>query len=160
VLGAVGIRREALERGLVLVEELLARGEELLADVLVLIVGQHRHRADDPDGAPHDREGRAHDLAVALLGHEAAPRLHEPAVVHVLGAAEDLTRPRAHLPLEEVAEGLLDDVADLGEVALADAADLDQRRAALRVEPGTIDGRPHDFSGTPASSSRSVITPE
>src|ERR1700737_3528581 len=160
MLGAVGVGREALQGGLVLVEELLARGEELLPDVLVLVVGQDRDRADDPDRPPHDRDGGAHDLAVAPLGHEPAPRLHEPAVVHVLGAAEDLSRPGAHLPLEEVAEGLLDDVAHLGEIALADAADLDERRAALRVEAGTIDGRPHDFSGTPASSSSSVITPE
>src|SRR4029077_17252434 len=35
VLGAVRVGREALERRLVLVEELLARGEQLLADVLV-----------------------------------------------------------------------------------------------------------------------------
>src|SRR6266481_2580439 len=160
VLGAVRVGREALERRLVLVEELLARGEQLLADVLVLVVGQHRDRADDPDGAPESRDGGPHDLAVALLGHEAAPRLHEPAVVHVLGAAEDLARAGADLPLEEIAEGLLDDVPHLGEVALADAADLDERRAALRVETGTIDGCPHDFSGTPASSSSSVITPE
>ena len=31
-----------------------------------------------------------------------------------------------HLPLEEIAEGLFDDVADLGEIALPDAADLDE----------------------------------
>jgi len=53
-----------------------------------------------------------------------------------LGAAEDLARAGADLPLEEIAEGLLDDVPHLGEVALADAADLDERRAALRVETG------------------------
>jgi len=81
-------------------------------------------------------------------------------MVHVLGPAEHLAGPRAHLPLEEIAEGLLDDVADLGEIALPDTADLDEGGAALRVETGAIDGRPHDFSGTPASSSSSVITPE
>ena len=78
----------------------------------------------------------------------------------VLGAAEDLARARAHLPLEEVAEGLLDDVADLGEVALAHPADLDERRASLVVEPRPVHRRPHDCVGSPASSSRSVITPE
>src|SRR6185503_6432664 len=160
MLGTVGIGRQPLQRRLVLVEELLAGGEQLLADVLVLVVGQHRHRADHAHRAPHHRDGGAHDLAVALLGHEAAPRLHEPAMVDVLGPAEYLARPRADLALEEIAEGLLDDVADLGQIALADATDLDQGRATLRVEAGTIDGRPHDFSGTPASSSSSVITPE
>jgi hypothetical protein len=78
----------------------------------------------------------------------------------VLGAAKHLARPRAHLPLEEVAEGLLDDVADLGEVSLAYAADLDEWRASLIVEPRPVHRRPHDWVESPASSSRSVITPE
>src|SRR6266536_1232609 len=68
-------------------------------------------------------------------------------MMHVLSAAEHLAWPRPHLALEEIAEGLLDHVAHLGEVALAHAADLDERRASLVVEPR-------------ASSSSSVITPE
>ena len=78
----------------------------------------------------------------------------------VLGAAEHLARPRAHLPFEKVAEGLLDDVADLGEVTLAYAADLDERGASLIVESRPVHRRPHDCGESPASSSRSVITPE
>src|SRR5437764_851855 len=125
VLRAVRVRGDALQRRLVLVEEALAGGEELLADVLVLVVGEDGHRPHQPEGPPHDGEGCSHDLAVAFLGDEASPRLHEPAVVHVLGAVEDLPRARAHLALEEIAEGLLEDVTHLAEIALADAPDLD-----------------------------------
>ncbi len=81
-------------------------------------------------------------------------------MMDVLSAAEDLTRPRAHLALEEIAEGLLDHVAHLREIALPDAADLDERGAALRIEPRPVHRRPHTFPGTPASSSSSVMTPE
>ncbi len=109
VLGAVRVRRHTLEGRLVLLEEALTRGEELLA-----------------------------------VRDEAAPRLHEPPVVDVLGAAEDLARPRSHLPLEEIAEGLLDDIAHLGEVAFSDTTDLDERRASLAIEPRPVHGRPHD----------------
>ena len=79
-------------------------------------------------------------------------------MVHVLRAPESLARPRPELALEEVREGLLDDVADPGEVALLDATDQDFRQAALGIEPGAIDGRSH--AGVPARSSRSVMTPE
>src|SRR5262249_110350 len=160
VLGAVRIGRHALEGRLVLLEEALAGGEELLADVLVLVVGQYGHGSNPPHRAPAHRERRAHDLAVALLGDEAPPRLHEPAVVDVLRAAEDLARPRPHLALEEIAEGLLDDVAHLGEVALAHATDLDERGTSLTVEARPVHCRPHDSLGSPASSSSSVMTPE
>ena len=94
------------------------------AIVLVLVVRQHGHRSQQSERAPGRRERGAHDLAVVLLGDEAAPRLHEPAVVYVLGAAEDLAGARAQLALEEVAEALLEDVADAREIALADASDL------------------------------------
>src|SRR6266481_3148200 len=160
VLRAVRVGRHPLERRLVLAEESLAGREELLADVLVLVVGQDGDGSDKPDGAPHDRQRRPDDLAVALLGDEASPRLHEPAMMHVLRAAEHLARPRPHLALEEIAEGLLDDVAHLGKVALAHAPDLDQRRASLVVESRPVHGRPHDWVESPASSSSSVITPE
>src|SRR5205823_3042700 len=90
-----------------------------------------------------------------LLGDEATPRLHEPAVVDVLRAAERLARPGAELALEEVAEGLLEDVADLREVTLADAADLDLGQAPLRIEPGAIDGGPH--AEEPASPPASAV---
>jgi hypothetical protein len=46
-------------------------------------------------------------------------------VVDVLGAVEGLARPSPELALEEVAEALLEDVADLGEVTLANAPDVD-----------------------------------
>src|SRR5712692_6585664 len=160
VLGAVGIRAHSLQRGLVLVEKLLARRQQLLADVLVLVVGEHRHRPHQPDRPPHHGHGGADDLAVALFGDEATPRLHEPAMVDVLGAAEDLPGARADLALEEVAEGLLHHVAHLAEVALADAPDLDEWRATLRIETRPVDRGPHAFSGRPASSSSSVMTPE
>jgi hypothetical protein len=52
-------------------------------------------------------------------------------MVDILGAAEDLARARAHLALEEVGEGLLDHVADLGEIPLPDAPDLDEGGTAL-----------------------------
>ena len=160
MLGAVRVRGDALQRRLVLVEEALAGGEELLADVLVLVVGEDGHRPHQPEGPPHDGEGCSHDLAVAFLGDEASPRLHEPAVVHVLGAVEDLPRARAHLALEEIAEGLLEDVTHLAEIALADAPDLDQGRAPLIVQSRPIHGGSHEGFGIPASSSSSVITPE
>ena len=78
-------------------------------------------------------------------------------MVHVLGAGEGLTRPRAELPLEEVAEGLLEDVLHTGEVALANAPDLDLGHAPLRIQPRAIDGGPHE---APARSSSSVMMPE
>ena len=80
--------------------------------------------------------------------------------MHVLRAAEDLTGARAHLTLEEVGEGLLDDVADLGEIALPDPPDLDEGGTTLGVQTRAIDGGSHLASGSPASSSRSVMTPE
>src|SRR2546425_10014352 len=64
-----------------------------------------RDGPEDPDGAPCDGERSAHDLRVVLLGDEAAPGLHEPAVVDVLRATERLAGPGAELTLEEVAEG-------------------------------------------------------
>src|SRR5207253_10348529 len=106
VPGAVRIGGHALQGGLVLVEELLRRREELLADGLVLVVAEDGDGPDQPERAPHDGHRGADDLAVALRGGEAAPRLHEPAVMHVLGAPEDLPRTRPHLAFEEVAEGL------------------------------------------------------
>src|SRR5207253_7722719 len=103
------------------------------------------------------RDRRAEHLAIVARRDEAAPRLHQPAVVDILRSAEDLTRTRAELPLEVVAEGLLDHVADLGEIPLADAPDLDVRRAAFRIESCAVDRGPH----VPlARSSSSVITPE
>src|SRR5437879_2097294 len=73
------------------------------------------------------------------------------------GAARVRARAGAEQPLEVVPAGLLDDVPDLREVALADAPDLDVGRAALRVEPGPVDGGPH----VPlARSSSSVMTAE
>src|SRR6267143_3315066 len=114
--------------------------------------------AEDAHTAPGDGEGGADDLRVVLLGDEAAPRLHEPAVVDVLRPAERLTRAGAELTLEEVAEGLLHDVADLREVALADATDLDLGKTSLRVQPGAVDRGPH--ADKPARSSSRVITPE
>jgi hypothetical protein len=54
-------------------------------------------------------------------------------MVDVLGAAERLARPRAQLALEEIAEGLLHDVADLRQVALANSTDLHFGKPALRV---------------------------
>ena len=54
---------------------------------------EHEHEAE--------RERHAHDAPAVLLGHEAAPRLHEPAVVDVLSAAEGLPRSGAELPLED-----------------------------------------------------------
>src|SRR2546430_7211142 len=108
--------------------------------------------------SPCDGERSTHDLRVVLLGDEAAPGLHEPAVVDVLRATERLARPRAELTLEEVAEGLLEHVADLGEIALADAADLDLGQTPLRVESGAIDRGSH--AEAPARSSSRVITPE
>src|SRR2546430_11437266 len=157
VLGARRIRHHALQRGLVLVEELLRRADELLTDGLVLVIGQHGPRAEQPDRAPRHGERGADDLGVVLLRHEAAPRLHEPAVMDVLRAAEGLPRARSELPLEKIAEGLLEDVLHPGEVALANAPDLDLRQAALRIQPRAIDGRPH---GAPARSSSSVMIPE
>src|SRR5262249_9416282 len=82
VPGAVGIGGHTLKRRLVLVEELLARGEELLADVLILIVRQHGDGADQPERSPHDGDGGPDDLAVTLFGDEASPRLHQPAMMH------------------------------------------------------------------------------
>jgi hypothetical protein len=133
---------------------------KLLADVLVLVVGEDRDGADESQRAPHHRHRGTHDLAVAFLGDEATPWLHQPAVVDVLGPAEDLARARAHLALEEVAERLLDDIAHLGQIALAHAPDLDEGRAPLGVEPRPVHRRPHACSGSPASSSMSVMTPE
>jgi hypothetical protein len=112
VLGAARIRHRALQRHLVLVEELLDGADELLADGLVLVVREHGDGSEDPHRPPVHCEDGADDLGAVFLRDEAAPGLHEPAVVHVLRAAEGLPRPRAELPLEEVREGLLDDVAD------------------------------------------------
>ncbi len=81
-------------------------------------------------------------------------------MVHVLRAPEHLPRARPELALEEVGERLLDDVADLGEIALADAADLDERGTALGIEPRPVHRRPHEPTGSPASSSSSVMMPE
>ena len=52
VLGAVRVGGEPLQRRLVLVKEGLARGHELLPDVLILVVGQHRHRPHEPERRP------------------------------------------------------------------------------------------------------------
>src|SRR5262249_28846282 len=158
--GAIGVRAHALERRLVLVEELLAGGEELLADILVLVAREHGDGPDEAERAPHDGHRGAHDLAVALLGNEASPRLHEPAGMDVLGAAEDLARTGPDLALEEVAERLLDDVAHLGQIALANAPDLDEGRPPLGIQPRPVHRRPHACSGSPASSSMRVMTPE
>src|SRR5205807_1797659 len=132
------VRHAAVHRRLVLVEEILRRPDELLPDRLIVIVREHRDRPEDADAAPGDRERRAHDLRAVLLGDEAAPRLHEPAMMDVLRAAEGLARSRAQLPLEEIAEGLLHDVADLGEIALPHPSDLNLGKPALRVEPGAL----------------------
>src|SRR5204862_195981 len=132
VLGAGRIRDHTLQRRLVLLEELLDRQDELLADLLILIVGEDGHGAQEADGPPGHRQRGPHDLRLIFLGHEAAPGLHEPPVMNVLGAAEGLARTRAELPFEEIGEGLLDDVAGLGEVTLANATDLNLRRAAVR----------------------------
>src|SRR5207249_10519847 len=107
--------------------------------------------------APRDGERGADDLGIVLLGHEAAPRLHQPPVVDVLRASEGLARPRAELPLEEVAERLLEDVLDPGEIALPNAPDLDLGQPPLRIQPRAIDGGPHE---APARSSSSVMIPE
>ena len=45
-------------------------------------------------------------------------------MMHVLRAAERLPGPRAQLALQEVAEGLLHDIADLREIALPHPTDL------------------------------------
>src|SRR5437016_1406669 len=83
---------------------------------------------DQPQRAPRDSQRDAHELLLILLGDEAAPRLHEPAVMDVLGPLEGLARTRTELPLEEIPEGLLEDVADTREIALLDPADLDLGR--------------------------------
>src|SRR5215469_141062 len=140
------------------VERLARDHDEALGTIAELLVEHDVLRAVGI--RRHALEGRAHDLAIALLGHEAAPWLHEPAVMDILRAAEDLTRSRAHLALEEVAERLLDDVAHLGEVALAHATDLDEWGTSLAVQSRPVHCRPHDWLGSPASSSSSVITPE
>src|SRR5262249_9008550 len=90
------------------------------------------------------------DLRLILLGDEAAPRLHEPPVMDILGAAEGLARTRAELPFEEIGEGLLDDVAGLGEITLANATDLNLRPAALRIDPAAVHTR-RAQSSPPAS---------
>ena len=158
VLGARRVRDAAVQRRLVLVEELLRGADELLADRLVVIVRQDRDRAQHADGTPRHRKGHPHDLGVVFLGDEAAPRLHEPAVVNILRAAERLARPGAELTLEEVAEGLLHHVADLREVALPHPTDLDLGQPALGLEPRAIDRGSHFVR--PARSSSRVITPE
>src|SRR5881628_2836199 len=104
VLRARRIGHAPVERRLVLLEEPLRRADELLTDRLILVVRQDCDGPEDPDRAPGDGERGAHDLRVVLLRDEAAPRLHEPAVVDVLSAAERLARPGAELALEEVAE--------------------------------------------------------
>ena len=124
VLGAGRVAHGAVQRRLVLLEELLRGADELLGDRLVVIVRQHGHRSQQSERAPGRRERGAHELAAVFLGDEAAPRLHEPAVVHVLGAVEGLAGAGAELPLEEVSEALLEDVPDAREVALANASDL------------------------------------
>ena len=130
VLGAVGEGHHPLQRHVVLVEEALRRPHELLGDLLVLVGRQDGHGTEQPERSPAHRDGDADDLALVLLGDEAPPRLHEPAVVHVLGAPEHLPRPGAQLALEEVAEGRLDDLAHPREVALLDPPDLDHRAAS------------------------------
>ena len=125
MLGTVGERHDALERHLVLVEEGLGGPDELLGDLLVLVGRQHGYGTEQPERSPAHRDRDADDLALVLLGDEAPPRLHEPPVVHVLGAAEHLPWARAELALEEVAEGRLHDLAHTREVALLDPSNLD-----------------------------------
>src|SRR5262249_42897169 len=156
--GAGRVGHQSLERHLVLVEELLDRLDELLPDLLVLIVREDGDRPDEPDRAPGHRERRPDDLGLIFLGHEAAPRLHEPAVMHVLGTAEWLTGAGSELALQEIRERLLDDVANLGEIALSDPADLNLGGAALRIDADAVDRCPH--ADTPARSSSSVMTAE
>ena len=139
-------------------EEALHRLDELLADPLVLVVGQDRDGTDQAHRAPGDGERHADEPAAVLLGHEAAPRLHEPAVMDVLRAAEGLTRSRAELTLEEVGEGLLENVAGSRQIPLADPPDLNLGGAPVRVEAWPVDRRPH--ADRPARSSSSVMTPE
>ena len=158
MLGAGWIGDHALQHDLVLVEEFLDRLDQLLADLLVLIVGEDGDRAQDPEGAPGHGQRGPDDLRLIFFGDEAAPRLHEPAVMDVLGPAERLAGTRAELPLEKIGEGLLDDVAGLGEIALADPANLNLGRAALRIDPDAVDRRPH--ADTPARSSSRVMTAE
>ena len=79
-------------------------------------------------------------------------------MVDVLRAAERLPGPRPELALQEVTEGLLQDVTDLREVALPHSTDLNFGESALRIESGAIDGGPH--LERPARSSSRVITPE
>src|SRR5262249_48020669 len=83
---------------------------------------------------------------------------HQPSVMDVLRATERLARPRAQLTLEEVGEGLLDDVADSRKITLLDAADLDFRRTPVGILTDAIDRRPH--AGVPARSSSRVLTAE
>src|SRR5262249_17465695 len=148
----------ALDGGLVLLEEVLDGADQLLADALVLVIREHGNGAEQTERAPRHAERDAHQLLLVLLGHEAAPRLDQPAVVDVLGALERLARTGAELPLEEVAERLLEHVADAREIALLDPADLDLGRASLGVLADAVDGCPH--AGRPARSSRSVMTAE
>src|SRR5206468_11245360 len=152
------IRDAAVERRLVLVEEVLRRADQLLADRLVVVVREHGDRPEHADRAPRHCERGTDDLRAVLFGDEAAPRLHEPAMMPVLRAAERLPGPRAQLALQEVAEGLLHDIADLREIALPHPTDLNFGEPALGVEPGAIDRGPH--LERPAKSSSRVITPE
>ena len=137
MLRAVGERHDPLERDAVLVEEALGGPDELLGDLLVLIRRQDRDGTEQSQRPPADRHRDADDLPLVLLGDEASPRLHEPAVVHVLGATEHLTRPGAQLALEEVAEGGLDDLAHPREVALLDPPNLDHGVLTLQLVPRT-----------------------
>src|ERR1700694_185414 len=158
VLGAARVRHHALDGRLVLVEELLDGPDELLGDALVLVIGEHGHGAEQPQRAPRDSQRDAHELLLILLGDEAAPRLHEPAVMDVLGPLEGLAGTRAELPLEEIPEGLLEHVADSRKIALLDPADLDLSRAPLGVLASAVDGCPH--AGIRPGSSRSWTAPE
>src|SRR5262249_20857022 len=150
-------RHRALQRRLVLVEEFLRRADQLLADRLVLVVREHGHWPEQPDRAPRDGQRGADDLRVVLFRHEAAPGLHQPAVVNVLRATECLARPGAELAFEEIAEGLLEDVLHARQVALAHAPNLNFRKSTLRIQARPIDGGPHE---APARSSSRVMIPE
>src|SRR2546423_974384 len=79
------------------------------------------------------------------------------ASTRLMSTVEGLARPRAELPLEEIAERLLEHVLHTREIALANAPDQDLGQATLRIQSRAIDRGPHE---APARSSRSVMIPE
>src|SRR2546422_2537397 len=97
----------------------------MLGDLLCLVRGEDGDRPEQSHASPPPRDRRPDDLGVVLLGDVAAPGLHEPPVVHVLRAPEDLPGAGAELPLVEVGEGRLDDLTDAREVPLANPPNLD-----------------------------------